>query len=83
MDQTYIEYRLRLGPARIRVLLAQRDELLGEPLRLFGFGPGRLDGFVGEERGDEVAEEGLPMGRGAVQVPVFGGAAGHWGSVCR
>ena len=81
MNYTYIEYRLRPRPARIRVLLAQRDELLGEPLRLFGFGPGRLDGFVGEERGDKVAEEGLPVGGGAVQVPVFGGAAGHWGSV--
>ena len=35
-----------------------------------------------EERGDEVAEEGLPVGGGAVQVPVFGGAAGHWGLGC-
>ena len=61
MNRTYIEYRTRPRPARIRVLLAQRDELLGEPLRLFGFGPGRLDGFVGEERGDEVAEKGLPV----------------------
>ena len=82
MNRTYIEYRLRLRPARIRVLLAQRDELLGQPLRLFGLVPGRLDGFVRDERGDEVAEEGLPVGGGAVQMPVFGGAAGHWGSVC-
>ena len=54
MNYTYIEYRLRPRPARIRVLLAQRDELLSEPLRLFGFGPGRLDGFVGEDLGEEV-----------------------------
>ena len=38
---------------------------------------------MGEERGDEVTEEGLPVGGGAVQVPVFGGAAGHWGMACR
>ncbi len=32
---------------------------------------------MGDERGDEVAEEGLPMGGGAVQMAVFQGAAGH------
>ena len=37
-----------------------------------------------DERGDEVTEEGLPVRGGAVQVPVFQGAAGHcemrWGA---
>ena len=65
-EQTYIEYSLRLRPTRVRILLAQRDEFLGQPLRLFGFVPGRLDGFMGDERGDEVAEEGLPVRGGAV-----------------
>ena len=76
-NKTYVEYRLRLCPAGVCVLLAQRDEFFGEALRLFGFVPGRLDGFVRDERGDEVAEEGLPVRGGAVQVPVFQGAAGH------
>ena len=31
-----------------------------------------------DERGDEVAEEGLPVRGGAVQMPVLGGAAGHF-----
>ena len=39
--------------------------------------PGRLDGLVRDERGDEVAEEGLPVRRTTVQMPVFQSAAGH------
>lgn len=31
-----------------------------------------------DERGDEVAEEGLSVGGGAVQMAIFEGAAGHW-----
>ena len=83
-EQTYVEYRLGLRPAGVCVLLAKRNELFGEALRFLGFVPGRLDGFVRDERGDEVAEEGLPVRGGAVQVPVFHGAAGHcemrWGA---
>ena len=36
---------------------------------------------MADERGDEVAEEGLSVRGGAVQVPVFEGAAGHIGEV--
>ncbi len=43
------------------VFLAHGDELLGEALGFFGFGPGGGDGFVLEEGGDEVAEEGLAV----------------------
>ena len=75
--KTYVEYRLGLRPAGVCVLLAERDELFGEALRFLGLVPGRLDGFVRDERGDEVAEEGLPVRGGAVQVPVFHGTAGH------
>ena len=32
-----------------------------------------------DERGDEVAEEGLAVRGGAVQMPVFQGPAGHLG----
>lgn len=78
-EQTYVEYRLGLRPAGVCVLLAKRNELFGEALRFLGLVPGRLDGFVRDERGDEVAEEGLPVRGGAVQVPVFHGAAGHCG----
>lgn len=66
MEATYEEYALRSRTARVGVFLAEGDELLGEALRFFGFGPGRLDGFVRYERGDEVAEEGLPVGGFAV-----------------
>ncbi len=76
-NSTYVEYTLRLCTARVGVFLAESYQFLGQPLRFFGFGPGRLDGFVGDERGDEVAEEGLPVGGGAVQMAVFQGAAGH------
>ena len=57
---------MRLCTTGIGVFLAERDQLLGESLCFFGFGPGRLDGFMGYEGGDEVAEEGLAMGGAAV-----------------
>ena len=57
----YVEYTLRFCTARIGVLFAEGYELLGQALRFFCFGPGRLDGFVGYEGGDEVAEEGLAV----------------------
>ncbi len=76
-NPTYEEYTLRFRAARVGVFLAQGYELLGQSLRFFGFGPGRLDGFVGYEGGDEVAEEGLAVGGLAVQMPILQGAAGH------
>lgn len=59
---TYVEYALRLCATRIGIFLAQGYQLLGQSLRFFGFGPGRLYGFVSYERGDQVAEEGLAVG---------------------
>lgn len=47
------------------VFLAEGDEFFGEALGFFCFGPGCFDGFVGEEGGDEVAEESLAVGGGA------------------
>ena len=58
---TYVEYTLRFCTTRVGVLFAEGYELLGQALRFFCFGPGRLDGFVGYEGGDEVAEEGLAV----------------------
>ena len=60
----YVEYTLRFSTTRVGVLFAEGYELLGQALRFFCFGPGRPDGFVGYEGGDEVAEEGLAV-RGA------------------
>lgn len=80
--QAYVENGLRAPAASVGVLFTQGDELLGEALGFFGFVPGRGDGFVLEEGGDEVAEEGLSVGGAAVQMAVFEGAAGHgWFSV--
>lgn len=69
--QTYKEYRLGSLPRRVCVLLAQRNQLLGEPLRFFGFGIGRRYRLVGDERGDEVAEESLSVRRVAAQMSIF------------
>lgn len=74
---TYEEDGLRLLPAGICVLLAKCDELFGEPLGFFCFVPGCGYGFMGEERGDQVAEEGLSVGGFATQMPVFHSASGH------
>ena len=75
--QTYEENTLRLRTTRVGIFLPQCNEFLGEPLRLLGFVPGCLYGLVRDERGDKVAEEGLPVRGAAVQMPVFQGAAGH------
>ncbi len=65
-------------PARsVGVFLPERNEFFREALGFFGFVPGGADGFVFEEGGDEVAEEGLAVGGTAVEVAVFEGAAGH------
>lgn len=72
-----VKYTLRFCTTRVCVPFAESYELLGQALRFFCFGPGRLDGFVGYEGGDEVAEEGLAMRGRAIQMPVFQVAAGH------
>lgn len=46
----------------VGVVFGVGDEFLGEALGFFGFGPGCCYGFVLYEGGDEVAEEGLPVG---------------------
>ena len=48
--------------------------------------PGSADGFVGDEGGDQVAEEGLSVRGVTIQMAVFVGAAGHcldlyWGDL--
>ena len=64
----------------VGVFLGVGYEFFGEALRFFGFGPGGRDGFVLDERGYKIAEEGLPVRGVAAQVPVFHVAAGHaWG----
>lgn len=74
----YIEHSLRLYSTRIGVLLGHCNYFLGEPLGFFGFRPCCGDGFVFEEGGDEVAEEGLSVGGFAAEMAVFEVAAGHW-----
>ena len=61
----------------VAILLAQRDEFLGQALGFLGFVPCCLDGFVGDEGGDQVAEKGLPVGAVPGEVSVLDGAAGH------
>lgn len=59
--RAYVEYTLRFCTTCVGVFFAEGYELLGQALRFFCFGPGCLDGFVGHEGGDEVAEEGLAV----------------------
>ena len=65
----------------VGVFLGVGDEFLGQPLRFFGFGPGGCYGFVFDEGGYQVAEEGLAVRGVAAEVAVFEGAAGHCGRV--
>jgi hypothetical protein len=81
--KTYKEYRDGAPPALLRVLLAQRDEPLGKALCFFGLGPCGCDGFVLDERGDEVAKKSLSVRRLAAQMAIFGCAAGHCAVVLR
>lgn len=73
---TYVKYGKGPPAAGFRVALPEGDELFREALGLFRLWPGRGDGLVCEERGDEVAEERLAVRGVAGEVPVFGGAAG-------
>ena len=77
MPDTHEEDGLRPVARGVRVALAQRDELLGQALGLFGLGPSGGDSLVFEERGDQVAQQGLSVGGAAVQVPVLEIAACH------
>ena len=58
---TYVEDSLGLLARRVVVPLGQRDELLSQPLGLLRLVPGRVDGLVLDERGHEVAQQGLPV----------------------
>ncbi len=73
------ENGLGFSPGDFVVLLGVGDELLGEALGFFGLGPGRVDGLVLDQRGDEVAEEGFAVGRVARELAVFHVAACHGG----
>jgi hypothetical protein len=74
---SYVEDARGPAPRRLGVALPQRDQLVGQPLGLFGFGPRRRDGLVLEQRRYEVAEQGLSVGRFPPQVAVFEVAACH------
>ena len=73
----YEEDAVGLPARRLIVTLGQRDELVGHALRLLGLGPRGPDRLVLDERGDQVAQQGLPVGAAARQVAEFDGAAGH------
>ncbi len=76
-NAAYKEDGLCFPPAGLCVLLAKCDELFGESLGFFGFVPGCSYGFVGEEGGDEIAEEGLTVGGFAAQMAILHCASGH------
>jgi hypothetical protein len=71
---------MRSPPRRLCVLLPQRHELLGQPLRLLCLVPCCRYRFVLEERCDEVAQKCLPMRRRPAQGAVLHVAARHDGS---
>lgn len=68
---TYIEDTLCLPPRRLVVPLCQGDELIRQALCLLGLGPCCLYRLLLDERGDQVAKEGLPVGRVAAEGPEF------------
>lgn len=76
---SYKKYSSRPPPARRCVLLAKCNELLSQSLCFFSLWPCGRDGFVFEEGGDEVSEEGFAMWGVARQRSVFHVAAGHLG----
>lgn len=73
----YEEDAVGLPARRLVVPLGQRDELVSHALRLLGLGPRGPDRLVLDERGDEVAQQGLAVGAAARQVAEFDGTAGH------
>lgn len=80
---TYIENLQSPSSARLRVLLAQSDQLIGQPLGLLCLGPCRCDRFILEKRGNQVSKQGLSMRRIAAQVPIFSSSAGHDGRLSK
>jgi hypothetical protein len=67
---------LGFAPRLLVVLLAQRDELLGERLGLFGLGPRRRQRLAREEGVDEVAEQLPPLLGVAAEFSVGGHGEG-------
>lgn len=74
---TYIENTLCLPPRRLVVPLCQGDELIRHALCLLSFGPCCLYRLLLDEGGDQVAKEGLSVGRVAAEGPEFHVAACH------
>src|SRR5436190_13901833 len=70
------------SPTGFGILLAECDELLGQPLCFLGLVPGGRDGFVLKERCDEIPEHGLSMGRAPAEVPVLHMASRHGCTRC-
>ena len=77
MSEGVVEDLLGSQARGICVLLTMGDEFLGQPLRFLCFVPGRLDGFVLDQGGDQVAEESLSVGGVAAEMPVFEVAVYH------
>ena len=66
-------------PGSLRAPLGERDALVGDALRFFGFGVCGEDGFVLEQGRHKVAEEGYSVRAVAPKVPVFELCTGHGG----
>lgn len=73
----YVEDALRRSPARLVVPLCQRDQLLGQPLRLLGLCMRRLDVLVLHQLRHQAAQQRLPRRRVAAEMPVLDETAGH------
>lgn len=77
----YKDHGLRLLFTRFGVLLAHCDEFLGPSLCFLRFGPCRLDGFVLDERCDQIAEKSTSVSRVSGEMAVFDQSAGHVGGL--
>lgn len=73
----YPNMRHSLPPRDLRPAFGERDALVRDALGLLGFCVGGGDGFVLDERGDEVAEQRDTVGAVAAEMPVFEFGAGH------
>lgn len=69
--RTYEQKSLCPVPRGLGVFLCERDEFFRHALGLFCFGVAGGDGLPVDQGGDQVAEEGLTVGRVTAQVPVF------------
>jgi hypothetical protein len=61
MGEAYVENCLGFPAGNLSVLFRVRNELLGQPLGLFGLGPCGVDGLVLDQRCHQIAEQGLPV----------------------